>query len=176
MFSLLVPCLLAIAGAPAFPVLKPVQPNTNVQAAGHLDGSVLTVRLFADVGAWHPQGPRGPALDVAAFGEEGGDLAPRHAARRGHRGGPARRRGAGSHIRDLDSRRSPSRGRRLVTRRGLHDQRLVVAEHRAAAGEPVEITIVNRLTEATSTRPGTLWPEIRRGTGEWVLQVPLEIR
>jgi FtsP/CotA-like multicopper oxidase with cupredoxin domain len=30
--------------------------------------------------------------------------------------------------------------------------------------------------EIRPTRPGTLWLEIRRGTGEWVLQVPLEIR
>jgi hypothetical protein len=47
----------------------------NLRAAGHLDGGVLTLRLIADVGTWHPQGPRGPALNVAAFGEESRELA-----------------------------------------------------------------------------------------------------
>ena len=48
--------------------------NDNRRPAGTLAGNVLTVRLFAGVGKWRPEGGDGPALAVAAFGEEGGAL------------------------------------------------------------------------------------------------------
>ena len=73
MFTLVVPFLLATAAGPASPILKPVQPNDNLQAAGHLGGGVLRVRLFADVGTWHPEGVRGPARNVAAGDMDCGD-------------------------------------------------------------------------------------------------------
>lgn len=75
MLNLVVSWLLALAAASSPPVLKPVQPNNNLRAAGRLDGGVLALRLVADVGSWHPEGPAGPSFDVAAFGEEGADPA-----------------------------------------------------------------------------------------------------
>lgn len=47
--------------------------NDNTRAAGRLEGSVLNVRLFADVGSWRPEGPQGAPIEIAAFGEEGAD-------------------------------------------------------------------------------------------------------
>ena len=51
-----------------------VLPNDNVRRAGHQEGDLLSVRLYAATGTWRPMGPSGPALEVAAFGEEGGGL------------------------------------------------------------------------------------------------------
>jgi FtsP/CotA-like multicopper oxidase with cupredoxin domain len=51
-----------------------VLPNDNLQSAGRLEGTVLTARLYAATGAWRPKGPTGPAIEIAAFGEEGRGL------------------------------------------------------------------------------------------------------
>ena len=51
-----------------------VSTNDNTRPAGRIEGDVLTLRLFADVGSWRPEGPQGASLDVAAFGEEGAPL------------------------------------------------------------------------------------------------------
>ena len=51
-----------------------VLPNDNLQPAGHQHGYVLNVRLYAGIGTWRPKGPSGPAIDVAALGEEGAGL------------------------------------------------------------------------------------------------------
>ena len=67
--------LLAAAVAASAPAAAhPIQNNDNVQRSGRLDGTVLTVRLTADIGQWRPNGPAGPPVEVAAFGEEGGAL------------------------------------------------------------------------------------------------------
>jgi manganese oxidase len=51
-----------------------VAANDNTKAAGKFANGVLTVRLVAGQAQWRPEGADGPALDVAAFGEEGGPL------------------------------------------------------------------------------------------------------
>ncbi|MBA3580647.1 MAG: multicopper oxidase domain-containing protein, partial [Gemmatimonadaceae bacterium] len=51
-----------------------VAPNDNRRAAGRLRSGVLTVRLVARTGVWAPEGPAGPQLTVAAFGEEGRNI------------------------------------------------------------------------------------------------------
>jgi FtsP/CotA-like multicopper oxidase with cupredoxin domain len=63
-----------IAFAPLDAAPVSVLPNDNVRPAGQQQGSVLTVRLYAATGTWHPKGSAGPALEVAAFGEEGTGL------------------------------------------------------------------------------------------------------
>ena len=68
----LYPLLFALASTLAAP--SPIQLNDNVKRAGQFEGNVLTVRLVADMGAWHPNGPKEKALEIAAFGEEGGPL------------------------------------------------------------------------------------------------------
>ncbi len=56
-------------------IAAPLRPNDNTLSAGRPDGDQLQVRLFADLGAWRPEGPGGASIEVAAFGEEGADLA-----------------------------------------------------------------------------------------------------
>ena len=63
--------LLALVSTAA--VAEPVRPNDNARTAGRLDGNVLTVQLVAEMGTWHPNGPKG-AHAVAAFGEAGAPL------------------------------------------------------------------------------------------------------
>jgi manganese oxidase len=65
----LIAAVIALSAAPAS-----VRPNDNTKPAGRLEGSVLTVRLVAGTGDWHPNGPDGAGIPVAAFGEEGGAL------------------------------------------------------------------------------------------------------
>ncbi|CAN5623124.1 hypothetical protein BH23GEM9_BH23GEM9_26980 [soil metagenome] len=48
--------------------------NDNRRPAGRLEDGVLTLHLEARTGAWYPEGPDGPARNVAAFAEEGGPL------------------------------------------------------------------------------------------------------
>jgi hypothetical protein len=48
--------------------------NDNLHAAGAVEQSVLVVRMVAGTGTWRPEGRDGVALEVAAFGEEGGEL------------------------------------------------------------------------------------------------------
>jgi hypothetical protein len=49
-----------------------VSANDNAKPAGTLANGVLTVRLVEGQAQWGPEGSDGPALEVAAFGEEGG--------------------------------------------------------------------------------------------------------
>jgi len=51
-----------------------VSTNDNTRSAGRIEGDVLNVKLYADVGAWRPEGPQGASIEIAAFGEEGADL------------------------------------------------------------------------------------------------------
>jgi manganese oxidase len=48
--------------------------NSNQAPAGRLHNGQLTIRLEAAMGEWSPEENDGPALDVAAFREEGGPL------------------------------------------------------------------------------------------------------
>jgi FtsP/CotA-like multicopper oxidase with cupredoxin domain len=73
MTSFLWSLLAAFLSTPA-PALPAVESNANQHPAGRLAGSDLTVRLVAGVGTWRPEGARGAAIDVAAFGEEGRGL------------------------------------------------------------------------------------------------------
>jgi FtsP/CotA-like multicopper oxidase with cupredoxin domain len=50
---------------------RTISVNDNRHAAGALGGGTLTVRIYADQGDWRPEENDGPALTVAAFGEEG---------------------------------------------------------------------------------------------------------
>ena len=65
----LVPLLFALASPASAPAT--VQLNDNARTAGRLERGVLTVELVADMGTWHPHGPKGATSTVAAFGEEG---------------------------------------------------------------------------------------------------------
>ena len=60
--------------ASAQPAAEVIAPNDNRRSAGALVNDVATIRLFAGRGEWRPEKNTGPALDVAAFGEEGGPL------------------------------------------------------------------------------------------------------
>lgn len=51
-----------------------VRLNDNTRPAGRLEGNLLTVRLVAGTGDWHPNGPDAAGIPVAAFGEEGDAL------------------------------------------------------------------------------------------------------
>jgi manganese oxidase len=59
---------------PAPSVARVVSANDNTRPAGRLEGNVLTVRLYADVGGARPAGPQSTPIEVGAFGEEGADL------------------------------------------------------------------------------------------------------
>ncbi len=71
---ILLASMLMVAAAAAPAVARPIQINDNVRPAGRTDGTVLTLRLVADVGTWKPNGPEGPPLEVAAFGEQDAEL------------------------------------------------------------------------------------------------------
>src|ERR1700752_2090924 len=49
---------------------RTVEANDNLRAAGTGDGDTVTIALRAARGAWRPEGARGPALTIEAFGEE----------------------------------------------------------------------------------------------------------
>jgi FtsP/CotA-like multicopper oxidase with cupredoxin domain len=51
-----------------------IVPNDNRRVAGRLERDTLTLNLEARVGLWYPDGPEGPAREVAAFAEAGGPL------------------------------------------------------------------------------------------------------
>jgi manganese oxidase len=51
-----------------------VSTNDNTRPAGRIEGDVLNLRLYAGVGGWRPEGPKGAPVEIAAFGEEGADL------------------------------------------------------------------------------------------------------
>ena len=68
---------LTVAGgavATAQSTAETVDGNDNRRPAGILADGALTVRIYAARGEWHPEREEGPALNVAAFGEEGGPL------------------------------------------------------------------------------------------------------
>jgi len=48
-----------------------VRPNDNRTPAGTLASGVLTIKLEAVIGAWSPEGSRGPALEFPVFAEQG---------------------------------------------------------------------------------------------------------
>ena len=55
-------------------VVRVVSTNDNTRPAGRIEGDVLTVRLYAGIGGWRPEGPRAAPIEIAAFGEEGAEL------------------------------------------------------------------------------------------------------
>lgn len=67
-------CILAIVPLLATSAAPTIQLNDNVRPAGRVVDGLLTVSLYAATGTWHPKGPNGPSVDVAAFGEEGSTL------------------------------------------------------------------------------------------------------
>lgn len=71
LFSWIV-CLFWTVASPA--LADSVASNDNSRPAGRLDGSVLTLRLYADVGVARPAGPKSAPIEIAAFGEEGSNL------------------------------------------------------------------------------------------------------
>ena len=52
------------------PPIPEIQINDNRHSAGIMREGVLRLRLEAGIGTWHPEGAKGPSVDVAAFGEE----------------------------------------------------------------------------------------------------------
>lgn len=54
--------------------LPRILPNDNRQPAGHIEDGVLTLRLEARDGMWHPHGFDRDGIRIGAFGEEGGPL------------------------------------------------------------------------------------------------------
>ena len=66
-------------GSPPLPATssRPVEAiaiNDNRRAAGTTAGDVLTIRLEARSGQWHPDGDAKPGITVNAFGVEAGPL------------------------------------------------------------------------------------------------------
>jgi len=55
----------------AEPDLPFIVPSDNRRRGGKLENGVLTIRLDARTGMWHPEGKKGIGLPVAAFAEEG---------------------------------------------------------------------------------------------------------
>jgi FtsP/CotA-like multicopper oxidase with cupredoxin domain len=51
--------------------LAAVVANDNRHPAGELRGDTLTIRLEVGMAVWHPEADAGPAIEVAAFAEEG---------------------------------------------------------------------------------------------------------
>jgi len=70
-FLAVAPLALFVASMATPVVLEQVAPNDNRHVAGTLTNGVLTVNLEARMGAWHPEGDTGPAIEVAAFAEAG---------------------------------------------------------------------------------------------------------
>ena len=70
------PFLAALVGAapaspPAAPTLPRVVPNDNRVPAGRRHGDTLELHLVLTMATWRPEADSGPAIDVAAFAEEG---------------------------------------------------------------------------------------------------------
>jgi FtsP/CotA-like multicopper oxidase with cupredoxin domain len=51
--------------------LDPITENDNRTPAGRLQDDTLEIRLAVRMGTWRPEADSGPAIDVAAFAEEG---------------------------------------------------------------------------------------------------------
>jgi len=64
----------AYAGDKTSPSLDTIAINDNRTAAGSLQGTTLTVHLEAREGQWHPDRDSDPAVNVLAFGVDGGPL------------------------------------------------------------------------------------------------------
>ena len=64
----------AAGAATAQSTAETVDGNDNRRPAGILADGALTVRIYAARGDWRPERDEGPALNVTAFGEEGGPL------------------------------------------------------------------------------------------------------
>ena len=56
------------------PTNPPVSTNDNRMAAGNLESGTLHLHLRASRGVWRPEGERGRAIDIEAFGELGKPL------------------------------------------------------------------------------------------------------
>src|SRR5687767_4025831 len=78
--TLIIVCIVALAREsmaqtrPAPSLARVVSTNDNRRPAGRIEGDVLNLRLYAGVGGWRPEGPKGAPIEIAAFGEEGADL------------------------------------------------------------------------------------------------------
>lgn len=53
------------------PISERIAINDNRAPAGSMQNGILTIRLEARVGEWHPDADADPGIDVEAFGEEG---------------------------------------------------------------------------------------------------------
>ena len=62
---------LLLAGMSSPPAPETISSNDNRHAAGTLANGVLTIKLEARVGVWHPEGDAGRAVELAAWSEEG---------------------------------------------------------------------------------------------------------
>lgn len=56
------------------PLLEQIAANDNRQGTGTLANGVLTIRIEARAGEWHPDGDNNPGIHVNAFGVEGAPL------------------------------------------------------------------------------------------------------
>ena len=56
------------------PLLEHIAANDNLRSAGTLDNGVLTIRIEARAGEWHPDGDDNPGIPINAFGVEGAAL------------------------------------------------------------------------------------------------------
>jgi FtsP/CotA-like multicopper oxidase with cupredoxin domain len=56
------------------PLLEHIAPNDNRQSAGTLANGILTIRIEARGGEWHPDGDDNPGIAINAFGVEGASL------------------------------------------------------------------------------------------------------
>jgi FtsP/CotA-like multicopper oxidase with cupredoxin domain len=70
----MVPAHESMAQTSPAPSALVVSANNNTRPAGRIEGNVLTLRLYADVGRWRPEGPQGAPIEIAAFGGEGAGL------------------------------------------------------------------------------------------------------
>ncbi len=70
--ALLVPLALwSTASGPSPRPLAPIVENDNRTAAGRIHGDTLEIHLQVGMATWRPEADSGPAIDVAAFAEEG---------------------------------------------------------------------------------------------------------
>jgi manganese oxidase len=72
--AVLLPAIVQGQAGPAGADLPRIVPNDNRQPAGRLEDGVLTLRLEARDGMWHPHGFDHAGIRIGAFGEEGGPL------------------------------------------------------------------------------------------------------
>jgi FtsP/CotA-like multicopper oxidase with cupredoxin domain len=129
--------------------------NDNRQSAGTLHGGVLTVKLDARLGDWHPDGEEVAGATVPAFAEEG---------RPARIPGPLIRVPAGTEV-ALSLRNSLAQ---LITVRGLHDRRAGYA--RSASDDVIELAPgTTRVVRFRLDAPGTYYyyGSTNRQTMDW---------